>query len=99
VDQPEGIAADAAHVRIDDTERGRGRKRGIDGRAAGAQRIYARLRGERVRARDHATRSSYWSRSYFLNFFLANSVPATSASSFLSATSRSIGAIPQFVQG
>src|SRR3989441_7985006 len=93
VDQPEGVAADAAHVRIDDAKRRGGGDRRIDGGAAAAQHAHAGLGGERVRAGHHAVPR------FYLSFFLARRVPATSASSFFSATSRSIGAMPQLVHG
>ena len=43
VDQPEGVAADAGHVGIEDGERGTRRDRRIDGRAAVAQHRRRRL--------------------------------------------------------
>src|SRR5262245_14497595 len=42
VDEPERIAADAAHVRVEDAERGGGGNRRVDRRAAVAQRLRAR---------------------------------------------------------
>ena len=56
VDQPEGIAADPGHVRIEDREGGAGGDRGIDRRAARAQHFRTGLRGQRMRARHHAVR-------------------------------------------
>ena len=43
MDQPERVAAETCHVRIDDREHGARRDRGIDRRAAGAQHVDARL--------------------------------------------------------
>ena len=90
IDQPEGVAAHAAHVRIDHAERRRGGDGRVHRRAPVAQRLRARLRGERVRARHHPS---------YLSFLRARRAPLTSASSFFRATSRSIGAMPQLVQG
>jgi hypothetical protein len=54
VDEPEGIAAHARHVRVNDGQhRARG-DRGIDGRAAGAQHVDPRRGRQRMRRGDHA---------------------------------------------
>src|SRR6185503_2655316 len=103
VDQPEGVAADAAHVRVKDRKRGGRRNRGIDGRAAGAQRVDAGRGSQRMGARHHAAhgeRRAGHVRFYFLPSFLrASAAPSPSARSLAAATSRSIGAMPQLVQG
>ena len=57
MDQPEGVAADSAHVRVEHRERGACGDGGIDGRAAGAQYLNPGLRGQGVRAGDHAVRA------------------------------------------
>jgi hypothetical protein len=56
VDQPERIAADAGHMRIENRQRGAGGERGIDGRAARPQRVDAGGAGQRMRRGHHAVR-------------------------------------------
>jgi hypothetical protein len=56
VDQPERVAADARHVRVEDRERRARRDRGVHGGAARLQRLDPGLRGERVGRDDHAAR-------------------------------------------
>ena len=56
VDPPEGVAADARHVRIKNRERGAGGNRGIDRRSTGPQHVDTCLRGQRMRASHHAVR-------------------------------------------
>jgi len=56
VDQPEGITANTGHVGIEDGERGAGRDRRIDGRAALAENVGAGSARERVRTGHHAVR-------------------------------------------
>ena len=55
-DQPELIAADAGHVRIHHGEHGAGGDGGINGGAAGLERVDAGFRGERVRTDHHPAR-------------------------------------------
>src|SRR5512145_42998 len=109
IDEPEGVAADAAHVGIEDGERGRSGERGIHRGTAIAQRVRAGGRGERMWARDHAAscEDRRHQRPRFLPVrlpvdpyrFRARAAPAASASSFQRAISRSIGAMPQLVHG
>ncbi len=54
VDQPERVAADAGHVRVEHGKRGARRDRGVHRRASGAKRVDSRRGGERVRRNDHA---------------------------------------------
>ena len=90
-------------MRIEDAERGGGGDRAIGGAAARAQHIGAGGGGERMRRCDHAARREARAEDYFRarlpSFFAARAVPATSASSFFTARSRSIGAMPQLVHG
>ena len=53
-EQGEAVAADAGHVRLDDTLHGDGGERGIDGVAAGSQHLEAGGRGRRMRGADHS---------------------------------------------
>ena len=57
------VAADRVHVRVDDRDRRRRGQRRVDRVAAGAQRVGARLGGQRVRRGDraggHPTRSGF----------------------------------------
>jgi hypothetical protein len=54
-DQPEAVAADGGHVRIDHRKACRHRNRRLDGVAALAQHAHTRLAGEMVRRCHHAT--------------------------------------------
>ena len=56
VDQPERVAADAGHVRVDDAQRRGGGDRRIDRRPPGLQDLHARGGRERMRAADDAPR-------------------------------------------
>jgi len=56
VDQPERIAADRRHVRIEHRQHGAGGERGIDRRAAGAQHVDAGRGGERMGRGHQAVR-------------------------------------------
>ena len=56
VDQPEGVAAETGHVRIEHGKRSARGNRCVHGGATGSQHIDSRLRGQRVRAGDHGAR-------------------------------------------
>src|SRR5581483_4948386 len=104
VDEPEGVAADAAHMRIHHGEHACRGKRCVHRRAAGAQRVRARGRGERVRAGHHAAGGERGRGDHYFffrapSFFFASAVPCARARSLAVAISRSMGAMPQFVQG
>ena len=53
-DEPEGVAAKGAHLRVDDGQHGRGRDGGLHGVAAAAQHVEACSAGKVVGRRDHA---------------------------------------------
>ena len=57
VNEPECVATDPGHVRVQDRERSAGRDCRIHGRAASAQDIDARLRSQRVGTGNHPLRS------------------------------------------
>ena len=50
----EPLAGEPRHIRLDHVERRGGRSRRVEGVAALLQQRRARLRGERMRCRDHA---------------------------------------------
>ena len=53
-DEPEAVAADGGHVRIDDRQRRRHGDGGFEGGAVLAQHAQARFAGEMMRRRNHA---------------------------------------------
>ena len=56
MDEPERIAAQPRHVRIDHRQHGARHDRGIDGRSAGAKHVDAGRGSQRMRRRHHAVR-------------------------------------------
>jgi hypothetical protein len=55
-DQPERVAANSRHVRVEHRQRRTRGNRGIDRAAAGAQHLDARLRGKGMRGSDQSVR-------------------------------------------